>query len=423
MLAVGATALAVRLLFCFVAVPGLGLATGPSRPDFYSSTDGYWAIGVNLVEHRTFAFTPAARATTYRAPVYPAALAAGYWLVHDAGAAVLLVNCVASALTCMAVYGIAVLLIGSRATYATMLPVTFFPLSIYYCASSFSDTVVALTIALYVYALLLLVRAPTIGRGVMSGVAFAVAALTKAVVLPLPLLVCGFALFRRRAALRPSAVSMLVGITLVGLWTIRNYAVSGRFVPVTGGTGYNMLVGNFMIDAGSDCDSSLAYGRAEARRLVRRSAGSPITTEIIRPHGFLDVPPEIDQLYGRSALRMFVADPGLAVRKLAINAVRFWYFSSSPAKSLANGLVNFAVLLLAALAFPRIARIRRTEVELLLLVLTAIVGAYAIIIVHSSRFCLPVVLPLLPIAAIGAAELRQKWPLPKRALGVEHVTE
>lgn len=403
-----AAALAARLLFCFGLVMTFGLPMGPNRIDFYNSTDGYINIAENIVDHGNYAFTADGPPTTYRAPVYPLALAAAYKLVGDPARAVLWVNCIASSLTCVLVYLIAVRLIGHRATFWMLAPVTFFPLSIYYCTSSFSDTFVAFTFVLYVYATMALFTAPTTRRGISGGIAFAIGALTKSTLLPIPFLLWIYAALRRRAALRPVAIAMLVGFALTGIWTLRNLRVSGHLIPITGGTGYNMLVGNYMIDAGGDCDASLAHGRAEAIQRVNADTGRNITNDMLRPTGFLDVPHDIDKLYMKSAVKMFTEEPALIFNKLAVNSTRFWYFSSSRMKSLANGIVNAGTLLLALLALPRLWRERKTEIEIMGLILFAVVLLYAAIIVHSSRFCLPVVMPLLPLATMTAIDLRNR---------------
>ncbi|HWL95238.1 MAG TPA: glycosyltransferase, partial [Phycisphaerae bacterium] len=149
-------ALAVRLLFCFVAVPLMGLKTGPSQREFFTSTDGYVNIAMNIVEHGTYAFAPDAAPTTYRAPAYPALLAGAYAICRDAGTAVMVVNCVASATTCVVLYLLATQLMERRVSFWMLSPAVFFPLSIYYCASSFSDTVLALFVVVYLYSVLIL---------------------------------------------------------------------------------------------------------------------------------------------------------------------------------------------------------------------------------------------------------------------------
>src|SRR4029079_12843221 len=102
-----------------------------------------------------------ARPSTHRAPLYPAALATGYFFKRDIVSVTFWVNCIVSALTCVALYVAVVPLLGDRSQLAFMLPVVFFPLSIYYCASSYSDTFVTFTVVVYIWTLLWLMAQPT----------------------------------------------------------------------------------------------------------------------------------------------------------------------------------------------------------------------------------------------------------------------
>ncbi|MBX3394884.1 MAG: glycosyltransferase [Phycisphaerae bacterium] len=422
-------ALAVRLLFCFVAVPSLNLRTGPSQPDFYSSTDGYVQIARTLIEHGKYAFSADAPPTTYRAPMFPFALAAVYALLGDIGTAVLLVNCLVSALTCAFVFLIAKRFVGERAGFMLTVPAIFFPLSIYYCTSGFSDTFFAFAVSLYALTLLRLVQRPTAANGFLHGLAFAFAALTKAVILPIPFIIGAYLIVRTklrgasemRQSLRAGLIKHLVtaicvATAFISIWTARNLVVANQLILITGGTGYNALIGNFMIEEWSDCDTSLAYGRARAIEYVRKTHGAAIYNHQLRPTNYLDVPADIDHLYGRAALDMMFDSPFLMFRKLAVNSVRFWYFSSGALKSVANGVVNGVLLLFGIIALPGLHRNRGLETEIFGLFVFAFVVLYSMIIVHSSRFCLPMVMLIAPAASIGAARLTT-WLRPASRIG------
>lgn len=396
-------ALAVRAVFCFVAIPVLHLNVGPNRSDFFTSTDGYIDLAVNLVNHGVYAFAPDAPPTAYRAPLYPAVLAVAYAALGNAAWAILIVNCIASALACAVVFAIGRRLFGERVTLWWAIPIVLFPLSIYYCANSFSDTFLTLTIGLYLWALIALVQSPKLKTGVGTGFAFAAAALTKAVVLPIPLVVCAYAAVRHRKALPQAILATVLGFGLVGIWTARNYEATGEFVPVTGGAGFNLLLGNFMIEKSGDCDASLKYARTAAVEYLHKHDGVSVDLGALDTDGHLDVPRAVDKQYGRAAIEMYRENPALMARKLVINSARFWYFSSSPTKSLANGIVNLAVLALALVGWRQARKRERAAAELLALFVVAFMLLYAIVIVHSSRFSLPIVMALLPLATAPIA--------------------
>jgi len=400
-------ALAVRLLFCFVAIPTLGLNLGPARSDFHSSTDGYTTLAVNLIDYGVYAFAPDAPPTSYRAPAYPAALAVVYATLGNIDLAVLVVNCFSSAATCVLVLLIARQLFGEHVNGWWALPAIVFPLSVYYCANAFSDTFLAMAVVAYIWSTVRLLQQPCHLNALLVAGCFALAALTKAVVLPIPLVLVAFALCVKRGAIKPAAIAMVLGFAFTGVWTARNYIVTNEFTPVTGGTGLNMLLGNYMLEESHDCDRSLKHGRRRALEHFA-STGKPIELERIDAHGHLDVPKDIDRRYGAAAFDMFQADPLLIVKKIGLGFVRFWYFSSSPTKSFANAVVNGGVLLLAFVGLFRVPAERRGFAAWLILFSFTFVFLYALIIIHSSRFSLPIVMALLPLATAPVAALIAK---------------
>lgn len=394
-----AVALAVRALFVFALEPRLGLSIGPAGEDFHTLTDGYIDLAVNLVDHHRYAFLPEAAPTTYRAPLFPFALAAVYSITRDIAAAVLWVNIIASSLTCVLLYWLAVRVMGHRRMLWLMAPVVLFPLSIYYCASSYSDTFFALTASAYLVSILQVFARPGLLSGVVAAVAFAAAVLTKSVLLPLPLVFVGYALLRCRTALATVVLSSVIGLALLVPWTVRNHAVSGAWVPVCGGGGFNMLVGTYMIDEGLDPGKSYVHGELAALDRLRADEGIEVTRAALRTGDHLDLPPGLDRAFGRSARRVFAEDPWLLLRKAAVNSWRFWAFSSTPEKTLMNVTMNLSVLILGALTLAHLWRRDRGAMELIALFTVFFGAVYAVIIVHSARFCLPVVLTLTPFAA------------------------
>jgi 4-amino-4-deoxy-L-arabinose transferase-like glycosyltransferase len=370
-------------------------------------------LAVNLFEHGRFGFTADGSATTYRGPIFPVVLGLVNLCVGHIGVTTILVNCLASALTCVVVYFLAQLVFGRGRALLQTLPAVFFPLSIYYCTSSFSDTFFALTVALYFLLVVRMFERPGPARGIFAGIGFALAALTKGLLLPLPVLLVGYALVRRRAALAATLVSVVVGFALVGFWTVRNYAVDGHVIPISVGPGFSMLAGNFMIDEPTDAEEALKYGERQAFERINRKYGTDFTRASLKTAGYWDIPPETDKLFFREAWSMFAEERLLLPRKLLINSWRFWYFSGSVLKSRANWVVNYPLLALALLCCWKIRRRRASAAELLLLFAAAFMLIYAMVNVCSSRYSLPVLLLLIPYAAWFVLHIfRQTTALP-----------
>lgn len=392
------TALILRLVFCFVAVPVFDLGLGPTERGFYIYTDGYTDLAVSLAEEGRFAFSPFDRPTTYRAPLFPAAVAIMYSFIPHIGTALMLVNCLVSAGNAV-VAAMIIRCLVPRPPLVVSFAAAFLPLSIYYCTSSFSDTMVAFTVSLYVLALAHMATHPGWKTGAASGVAFAAATLTKGIFLPFPAALLGYAALRMRRLLPAAGISAMVGLGLIGVWTIRNAMVSGRFIPVSGGFGFNLLVGNHMIDEPRDAAASFNYASARAVEELARSMPGQVSPGELRPGLHLDVPHAYDQACGRIAVRDMLRDPLLVPRKIIINIARFWYFSSSPAKGVASALLNYPLLVFAVVGFLDLRDARRPVREVLVLFFAFFVLIYAAIIVHTTRFALPLLMIMAPLAA------------------------
>jgi 4-amino-4-deoxy-L-arabinose transferase-like glycosyltransferase len=406
-------ALAIRLLFCFVAVPLSGIDAGPNSQEFYTATDGYLDLAVNLVEHGRLAFSPEAPPTTFRGFPYPLALAIAYAVTGDITTAALIVNSLASSVTCALVYCITGYVLGRRPPIVLIVPVVCFPLSIWYCANSFSDTFFAMTFVAYVWSVLRLFHRPRSGNGVISGLCLAMAAITKPIVLPLAALVTVYAALRHRSAVQVAVLALVLGYGGTAAWIARNAVVAGHWMPPSSGLGFNTLAGNLMIPLNGSPGLGVDKSMKSAIEAVQRAQGRQISREELKTAGHWDMPYSIDRLFRDEAVVMFRQHPQLLPKKIAINMLRFWYFSSGPLKSAANLIVNFSVLLLAIPALAKLARTNRHAVELIALFVLTMALMYSAIIVNSSRYCLPVIILLPPYAAITVIRafprLRARW--------------
>jgi len=399
-----AIALVLRVLFCFIVVPFGSLPLAWNDRDFFRKYDGYLALADNVLRHGTLAFVGNGPPTIYRAPAYPAALAGTLLLIPDPVAATLVLNCIASALTCVVVGMLAVRLYGPGVSVWFLLPVALFPASFLYCCRPLSDVFLGLTLTLYLYALVLLAAQPTLGRALFVGMAFAVTALTKSTGLPLALVAVLYALFRRPSMLRPLLASLCLSALLIAPWSWRNYRVTGRWIPITGGAGFNLLVGNFMVESGEDPGRSFRYGLARAAEHVRDEYHLAVPESLSKGQGWWDVAPELDDAYGRAAVRMWLSDPWLLPRKVIVNAFRFFFFASGPWPRWAlNAALNLATLVLAGVSLAGLVRRGSRTAELLIVMLAAYVVVYALIIVHTQRFAMPILMVLLPCAVVPIA--------------------
>ncbi len=98
------------------------------------------------------------------------------------------------------------------------------------------------------WALLVAIRRPSLLRFLLIGLLIGFSTLTKQVVLSCAAVSLVFVLFSGQDKARQLryVLAMLLGMSILLVpWTIRNYAIAGKILPVTSGGGYNFWFGNW----------------------------------------------------------------------------------------------------------------------------------------------------------------------------------
>lgn len=377
--------------------------TGPNSRDFWTSTDGYVALAQNLVETGRFAFSPDVPPSVHRGPAFPAAIALAYYLTRSYEAAVLLVNALAAAATVAIVYVLAHRWYGPRASFWIALLALLHPVLIYYALSSWSDTLVTAAFVIYVWATLCAFEKPQASRMVASGVALALLLMAKSVFVPVPVFALLASLVFRRRWVRPLTVQLAVAAIALTPWTIRNYAIVHRPTLVSLGAGFNLLTGNFMVDHAGGCDAAFAAAVDDTFSHIEAERGLSLSSDDVRSVGYYDIQAPLDRVFFVLAVEQIKREPGRLVRKVLVNAGRFWYFASTPPRCLAILLLNLPVLFLAALELLQRRRSNSDAIVWIVGAIACVWLTYSLIIVHS-RFYLPLLPLLLPfaLARVGA---------------------
>ena len=398
-------ALIIRLAYCSWAMPLYDSDRG--GVDFFWSSDGYVILAENLASDGRLAFGSNQPLTVFRTPVYPALLAAAQLLTGNVAVAVLLVNCAASSLTCVLVFGLARRLWPGLSPGFAAAPVVF-PLSIHFCARSFDNTLITLMTTVFVVSAIRVIRSPQPRAAAGAGLALAVATLTKPVMLPFLL---GFPLIvaiLRRPALRAAIFSSAVAIAAISPWTLRNYRVTGEFIPVSTGSAWNIIAGTFVAENGPDSEVALQEASLQTRLEYARHYGRPMEPSLVRPLHFFDFPPQAERQFRPLVSGSMLTEPWRWVRKVVVNCARFWYFSSSEYNNWTSALINLPVLLFALLGLRGVERDRPLEVRWLLLFGLAYMLLYAAVMVHSTRYALPVLMLLTVPALVGVLGVGQR---------------
>jgi 4-amino-4-deoxy-L-arabinose transferase-like glycosyltransferase len=248
------SAVAIRL----IAMP-IGLKHVKSRG--LSAYDEYGFIAQNIIEGRGFSYDwfGSLHATSIHAPAYPFILAGLFSLfgqgIGGALAAILL-SIVASGVFLYIVFRTAESLFGPLAGFAALAILAFYPVQIYYSANVLPTIMYE---GIFFLAILLAWRLrhdPSPGRGLMWGLSLGLAALSYSFVLALaPLLALWIVIAvrpsHRRQALLSVMLAAFVAMLICAPWTMRNYRVHHRWIPIRDQMGTNLWGGNGPLASGS----------------------------------------------------------------------------------------------------------------------------------------------------------------------------
>ena len=366
----------------------------------------YLALARGLTEGRGFAYDPSESSGTAqqfgRAPGYPLFLAiigAGGSRHDTAPARVKIAQAALGAAAIWLIGLIALRAAGPRSGVAAAVVAAIYPPLVWIPAYVFSETLYSLIALLAAHTLQTAVdrdrttpgdRAAlttTVAAGALIGAAILI---RPAMLFFVPLAVL-WLLMRRRALLAAALTIACVAVVLP--WSLRNAAVYGRFILVASEGGVTFWTGNHPLAIGEgDLAANPELKRAE---LDFRQAHPGLTPEQLEP------------LYYRAALEWIAREPldwlGLMARKAfytvvpigpsyTLHSTRYW----------AASVVSYLVVLPAAVVGMR--RLwRRQERPAALLLLGAAAVLTGLVFFPQERFRIPVIDPVLIIAAAACA--------------------
>jgi 4-amino-4-deoxy-L-arabinose transferase-like glycosyltransferase len=396
-----ALGLLVRLAI-FWHTPALG-------PEIQDEQD-YIQLAGNILEGNGFARAPG-QPTSIRPPLYPG-LVAGIFAVAGTGnlQAVRFVQIVLSLAT------VAIIIELGRRTFNISVgrhaAAIFFlyPSYVFFNFTILTETLFTLLLIAFVLLSVMLVQTPRLWTAVLCGLALGLAALTRSVLWPVPLIFCPLvallmrAPFRMRLAL-PAAV--LAGYAIVvGPWAIRNTRLQGVVTIVDTMGGMNLRMGNY--EYTPDDRMWAAVGLTGEQNwsypLAQEFPGQHLTEG------------QKEKWAQSKAIEYMRAHPGTTLRRSLIKFADFWGIEREYAAGVQQGMyspprwIGTAVSLLAAVVYLGVIVcgaaglwLCAPEIRLhvlLLLPIVIIMGVHTLVFGHSRYH-----LPLMPVFTLYAAAL------------------
>ena len=414
----------IIVLFAALMVIRLGVATAlDASLDISKNVDIYGSLASNLAEGNGFVHTAGDRPILWRTPLYPAFLA-GLFLVFgiENELAVLIAQSALDATTALLIWWIGARLFSSRVGLAAAALYAAYPLSAYFSLRMLPEPLFTLGLVSFVAVHMKAMERPRVSIYGLLGVVGGLVTLIKPVTIALiPFLGLAILVQRRRALVSalPYVFGMVImfGVTVFP-WTLRNYVVSGQFVPVATGGGAALWTGTHLSTGGREddelegellqtlLDDRAAIGLAYERAKHKQGQATTADPNQVNPLGTLRIEPGVDRAFRSAALEELKSHPLESLALMARKFFRFWFSIYQIENRWAQSWIYIAQGLLLSLALYGFLQAYRANIVIFPFIIVILYMSLAYtVIVATLRYSIPLIPLLINFAVFAAATI------------------
>ena len=235
---------AILIVFVAAIIPRFILAVSSQKALSHDAAE-YEATALSILNDGIYGEdkTP----TSFRPPLYPSFLALIYRIFGHSYLAVRVVQAILGALTCIVIYFIALELIDRNAALISGLLAA---VNISFIKSTehfLTELIATFLISLIVFSLIKLKRSSSLSKQAFVGLLAGLIALTRSETLFFLPFVYGVWLclvclkkYSLKVFLKNVSVTLCVFLSIISLWTFRNWRLHHAFVPITTSVGINL---------------------------------------------------------------------------------------------------------------------------------------------------------------------------------------
>ncbi len=405
-------AVVIHAMILFVAIPKISMRLHTSyNQDEYA--DGYDQLAMNVVEGNGYRMYPDTAKTLMREPGYPLFLAGIFYLFGKNFAIVKLTNMLMA-------LGVAWLMIRlSRELSSSPVMIAGPPLLFLFhpgtlVAESRGGVEILYTLLLVVFMCMLYsaIKSDRSWKYLLSGGVLGLTVLVRSVPILFPFFLLAYLFLperqghRKFLVLRNIALMFLAMLVVVSPWIIRNYRLTGKFVPTASVVGVSAQTGQYILTHHSSDDRRVDREAAQERNDLATELGYPFVAGYYQC--FYS---SADELKFSSYLLKRVAaeyerSPELFLRVVATNLVYFWIGGKTGSSVRMNMIVQLPFLLLAIVGAVLCMRNHRFILiaPMLLLIIYSI--GVSVPILAQARYSVPLIpyLSILACASIGVIQ-------------------
>ncbi len=397
--------LVLKAVIAFALIPALTQTLGEN----YKSNlfpDDYDLIADNLIDGHGYRMYADTSETMLRSPGFVLVLAGIFALFGKSLLVVQIVQYLMSAVTAAIVYFISQRLFGVKlVSLLAVFLFLFHPVSMLSDTRAGSDTTLTLALTATIWLLLRAIDSQRSWDFILSGLALGYTMLVKATValiFPVVFLFLIWPSQMRRPlwiTFRHFALAAITAALVMMPWVVRNFEISGQFVPTMTVTGLAVFQGEEAERNASNGEDSMVLLKDAAKEQVRigHEMGLRMRERDFFPQ-FYRVQDEIafSNELGRRGWTQYREHPVLLARAIVHNCWAFWF----QGRTYKATLINIIVMLPFILVFlcGAVVAVRRERRSWLLVISIVMYVLPHLVIIAVARYSAPVV-PLMCILA------------------------
>jgi hypothetical protein len=384
--------------------------------------DAYASLARWIYEAHTYG-SPAMTTASDWSPGAPLLYAAVYFLIGDANpeAARIFTALLGTAMV-LCIFLIGLRLAGRAAGLLAALLTATYPTFIENNGQLLSEPIASFLLAAGLLAFLWAAEHRRVAAWLLPGLLFGALILTRPEYQAVTVVFAAFAAWRVwrdrswRLAVASTAVLLAGAVLVVAPWTIRNYVVLDKVVPVTTGGGKALFVATYLPGDGRQVPTK--------RELMRRFLGAedPITTDELKAQPMNTLLDRVARKYpdmprdealgriGRENLRKYLTEqPGAYIEMSALKFWNMWERGSSPyMRDWGWNVYHKALLVLGIAGFVLLVRRRATRYAALLLAVPiaamSVLGTILLAVPRRQVPLMPLVFVFAAVAVVWAAQ-------------------
>lgn len=415
MIALSLLVVVVHTLLLFLVIPALSSRLAPSfNQERYA--DGYDQLAESLVAGNGYRFYPDTASTLMREPGYPLFLAGLFSVAGESFVAVKLANMILA----LATASLIVVLVKRSARdgrtsqpFELAVPPTLFlfhPGILLAESRGGLEILLAFLITLFMVVVCKAIEANRWRDYVLCGIVLGVTVSVRSTLMLYPVFLLFYLLLSKSReasafnSVRNVAVMVFAMFATLSPWIIRNFALTGKFIPTASVLGVSAQAGQYI-------DEHLFEGRP-LWLLDREAARERDRLAIAAGFRFEDGPLGYYQTFYRTedelgfskylfslVLDKYERSPLLFARSVGLNIFNFWFSGKTWAATAINAIVQLPYLLLAFAGIVR-KEDRRSKAFWPMSLLIVYVMLVHLPIIAQARYSIPL-MPLISILAAG----------------------